>query len=129
MDIGATNNVHTNAGILNIDLNKLDTHLVLVGNGSCMHVVMTGHTSFPCINLYHPLYLNILLITPSIIKNIIYVHQFIKHDKCYIEFDNLGFIFIDYWTHRPLLRCNCNDHFYLVTPSTLQEFVSSSPPA
>ncbi|KAJ9560829.1 hypothetical protein OSB04_005989 [Centaurea solstitialis] len=103
MDTRATDHVHTNAGILNSILDKHDTRSILVGNGSHMPVVTTGHSPFPLQNPYRPLHLRNILISPAIIKNLIFVRQFTRQNKTSIEFDSFGFTVKDYKTRHPLI--------------------------
>ena len=55
---------------------------IVVGNGSLLPVTSTGAT------VLHPsLYLNIVLVSPQLIKNFISVRQFTTDNNCSIEFD------------------------------------------
>ncbi|KAJ9567043.1 hypothetical protein OSB04_003009 [Centaurea solstitialis] len=126
MDTGATDHVHAHTGILDSISDKRDSCSVLVGNGSPIPVSTTGHALFPIKNPYRPLHLHNILITPHIIKNLISVRQFTRHNKCSIEFDEFGFTLKDYKTRQPLIRCDSNGPLYPVTSSAPQVFLSSS---
>ncbi|KAJ9551935.1 hypothetical protein OSB04_015980 [Centaurea solstitialis] len=126
MDTGATDHVHENQGILHSLHDTNICHNILVGDGSKIPVVATGHTFFPIKNEHRPLYLNNVLITPSIIKNLISVRKFTRHNKCSIEFDEFGFTVKDYRTRIPLIRCDSDVPLYPVLPQTPQAFVSAS---
>ncbi|KAJ9559993.1 LOW QUALITY PROTEIN: hypothetical protein OSB04_005153 [Centaurea solstitialis] len=126
MDTGATDHVHANAGILKSVLDKHDTRSILVGDGSQMPVVTTGHASFPLNNPYRPLHLHNILISPNIIKNLISVRQFTRQNKTSIEFDSFGFTIRDYKTRRPLIRCDSDGPLYPVNSTNPQVLLSTT---
>ncbi|KAJ9548922.1 hypothetical protein OSB04_021465 [Centaurea solstitialis] len=126
MDTGATDHVHENAGILNSVLDKHDTRSILVGDGSQIPVVTTGHASFPLNNPYRPLHLHNILISPTIIKNLISVRQFTRQNKTSIEFDSFGFTIRDYKTRRPLIRCDSDWPLYPVNSTNPQVLLSTT---
>ncbi|GKE24110.1 hypothetical protein Tco_1435622 [Tanacetum coccineum] len=97
------------------------------GDGKTIHVTKTGHSILP--TLSHPLYLHNVLVTPNIIKNLIYVRQFTRDNKCTIEFDEFGFSVKDFLTRHILFRCDSPGDLYPVTkPSLLPNvFLSVSP--
>lgn len=71
---------------------------VLVSDGSHISVTASDDVSLSQNNAYHTLTLNQFLITPIVIKNIIFVIRF-THDNIYsIKFDELGFSVKDYRT-------------------------------
>nr|GEZ12340.1 ribonuclease H-like domain-containing protein [Tanacetum cinerariifolium] len=89
-----------------------------VGDGRFIPVTNSGHSvlSTP----FRPLRLNNVLITPNIVKNLIFFCQFV-HDNSYtVEFDPFGFFMKDFITRRVLLRCDSTGDLYPVTkPSTI----------
>ncbi|GJY79980.1 ribonuclease H-like domain-containing protein [Tanacetum coccineum] len=64
-------------------------------------VTNTGHSilSTPTKSLH----LNNVLIIPHIVKNLIYVHQFVRDNNCTVEFDAFGFSVKDFMARRVLL--------------------------
>ena len=61
---------------------RYPTPTIIVCNGSLLPVTSTGAT------VLHPsLYLNIVLVSPQLIKNFISVRQFTTDNDCSIEFD------------------------------------------
>ena len=76
MDTGASSHFHSDSGILKSVTNTSRPHSILVGDGSAIPVVSAGHIEIP--NPYRPLHLYNVLITPNIIKNLIFVCQFTK---------------------------------------------------
>ncbi|GKA87994.1 ribonuclease H-like domain-containing protein [Tanacetum coccineum] len=86
---------------------------VLVGDGHSIPVTNTGHSILP--TLTRSLHLNNVLITPHIVKNLIYVCQFVRDNNCTIEFDAFGFFVKDFLTRRVLLRCDITGDLYQAT--------------
>nr|GEU99711.1 ribonuclease H-like domain-containing protein [Tanacetum cinerariifolium] len=84
-----------------------------MGDGKTIPVTNTGHNILP--TLSRPLYLHNVLVTPNIIKNLIYVRQFTRDDKCTIEFDEFGFSVKDFLTRHILLRCDSSRDLYPIT--------------
>ncbi|GJZ35013.1 ribonuclease H-like domain-containing protein, partial [Tanacetum coccineum] len=58
---------------------------------------------------------NNVLVTPNIVKNLISVRQFVRENKCTIEFDEFGFSVKDFRTRQILLRCDSTGDLYPVT--------------
>lgn len=126
MDTGATDHVHNNQGILYSCLDNSVPRHVLVEDGSKIVVVATENTSFSLKNPHHPLYLNNVLITPFIIRNLISLRKFTRHNKCSIEFDEFGFFVKDIRTHQPLIQCDSDGPHYPVLPQPPQVLLSTS---
>nr|GFB63571.1 ribonuclease H-like domain-containing protein [Tanacetum cinerariifolium] len=88
---------------------------VAVGDG---RFIFVGHSVLS--TLFRPFRLNNVLITPNIVKNLIFVRQFVRDNSCTVEFDPFGFSVKDFITRRVLLRCDSTGDLYLVTkPSTI----------
>ncbi|GJR78434.1 ribonuclease H-like domain-containing protein [Tanacetum coccineum] len=93
---------------------------ISVGNGHSIPVTNSGHSmlSSPLWSLH----LNNVLITPHIVKNLIYVRQFVLDNNCTVEFDAFGFSVKDFMTRRVLLRCDSTGDLYPVTaPSPIPQ--------
>ena len=112
---------------LNSISNKHYPRSIYVGNGSTIPVVTSGNSTFSIPNMYHPLHLQNVLITPNIIKNLISVRKFTTDNNCSIDFDPYGFTVLDYQTRRPLIRWDRSGPLYPVTRSSSHAFVSISP--
>jgi hypothetical protein len=78
----------------------IPSHIV-VGNGHLIPVTSTGTAYLP-----HNLSLNNVLVSPSCIKDLIYVRQFTTDNNCSVEFDPLGCSVKDLPTRREILRCD-----------------------
>ncbi|GJW48477.1 ribonuclease H-like domain-containing protein [Tanacetum coccineum] len=117
MDTGASSHLNFNASNLSTIFDKRLFPSVHVGDGESMPVTNTGHIIIP--SHHRPLHLHNVLVTPNIIKNLIFVRQFTRDNNCTIEFDAFGFSVKDYLTRHILLRCDSSSDLYPVTkPST-----------
>ncbi|GJW64952.1 ribonuclease H-like domain-containing protein [Tanacetum coccineum] len=126
MDTGASSHLNFNISNLSTIFDKRLFSSVHVGDGNSIPVINTGHSIIPSIQ--RPLHLHHVLVTPNIIKNIIYVRQFTRDNNCTIEFDAFGFSVKDFLTRHILLRCDSSGDLYPVTkPSTTPTaFLSTS---
>ncbi|GJV11616.1 ribonuclease H-like domain-containing protein [Tanacetum coccineum] len=116
--IGASSHLNSNASNLSNVFNKRLFPSVYVGDGNSIPVTNTTHSIIP--SIHRPLHLHNVLVTPNIIKNLIYVRQFTRDNNCTIEFDVFGFSVKDFLTHHILLRCDSSADLYPVTkPSTI----------
>ncbi|GJS48897.1 ribonuclease H-like domain-containing protein [Tanacetum coccineum] len=113
MDTGASSHLNSSAHNLSTIFNSRMYPSVLVGDGKYIHVTNTDHSTLP--TPYHPLHLNNVLVTPNIVKILIYVRQFVRENKCTIEFNEFGFSVKDFWTRQILLRCDSTGDLYPVT--------------
>nr|GEU69227.1 ribonuclease H-like domain-containing protein [Tanacetum cinerariifolium] len=86
---------------------------VLLGDRKTIPITNTGHSILPILS--RPLHLHNVLATPNIIKNLIYVLQFTRDNKCTIEFDEFSFSVKDLLTRHILLRCDSSGDLYPVT--------------
>nr|GEY31006.1 ribonuclease H-like domain-containing protein [Tanacetum cinerariifolium] len=116
MDTSASS--HLNASITSLSdvFNTCIYPSVSVGDGHTIPITNMGHSIFP--TNHESLYLNNVLITPHIVKNLIYVRQFVHDNNCTIEFDVFGFSVKDFTTRRVLLRCD-SDLYPLPALSTI----------
>ncbi|GJT26683.1 ribonuclease H-like domain-containing protein [Tanacetum coccineum] len=113
MDTGASSHLNSSAHNLSTIFNSRMYLSVLVGDGKSIPVTNTGHSTLP--TPYRPLHLNNVLVTPNIVKNLISVRQFVRENKCTIEFDEFGFSVKDFRTRQILLRCDSTGDLYPVT--------------
>ncbi|GJZ42100.1 putative ribonuclease H-like domain-containing protein [Tanacetum coccineum] len=113
MDTGASSHLADNTGILTSFSNSSIYPSVFVGNGNSIPVTHTGHSFLH--TSYKPLNLNHILVTPHIIKNLIYVRKFTRDNDVSVEFDAYGFSVKDYQTQKILLRCDSTGDLYPVT--------------
>ncbi|GJU02714.1 hypothetical protein Tco_1113052 [Tanacetum coccineum] len=94
------------------------------GDEKTIPITNTGHSILP--TLSRSLYLYNVLVTPNIIKNLIYVPQFTRDNKCTAEFDEFDFSAEDFLTRYILLRCDNSGDLYPVTkPSPIPSAMRS----
>nr|GEU77325.1 ribonuclease H-like domain-containing protein [Tanacetum cinerariifolium] len=113
MDTYASSHLNFNASNLSIILDKRLFPSGHVGDGNSIPVINTSHNII--LSLHRPLHLHNVLVTPNIIKNLIYVRQFTRDNNCTIEFDTFGFSVKDFLTRHILLRCDSSGDLYPVT--------------
>src|SRR6266542_1484092 len=115
MDTGATAHMTSEAGMLSSLFPSAASSNVIVGNGSFLPITNTGHTSLSSPN--RSFYLNNVLVTPTIIKNLISVRQFTLDNNCSVEFDPFGLSVKDLRTRKEILRCNSRGDLYPFHPT------------
>nr|GEV53587.1 ribonuclease H-like domain-containing protein [Tanacetum cinerariifolium] len=118
MDTGASSHHNDFISSLKDVFNLCIYSSVSVGDGYSKPVTNSSHNilSTP----HRPLHLDNVLITPNIVKNLIFIRQFVHDNSCTIEFDAFGFSVKDFLTRRVLIRCDSTGDLYLVTkPSNI----------
>ncbi|GJT25025.1 ribonuclease H-like domain-containing protein [Tanacetum coccineum] len=113
MDTGASSHLADNTCLLTSFCNSSIYSSVFVGNRNFIPVTHTGHSFLH--TSHKPLHLNHILVTPHIIKNLIYVCKFTRDNDDSVEFDAYGFSVKDYQTQKLLLRCDSTGDLYPVT--------------
>jgi hypothetical protein len=84
---------------------------VTVGNDTSMPISSSGYTSFRS-SSGHLFHLNHVLLVPHLIRNLLSIRKFTRHNFCSVEFDALGFSVKDLKTHRVILHCNSEGDLY-----------------
>nr|GEV11030.1 ribonuclease H-like domain-containing protein [Tanacetum cinerariifolium] len=113
MDTRASSHLEKNTCILTSFGNSSIYPSVFVGNGHSIPVTHTGHR-FSHIS-HKPLHLNHILVTPHIIKNLIFVRKFTRDNDVFVEVDAYGFSVKDYQTQKLLFCCDSTGDLYPVT--------------
>ncbi|GKA26224.1 ribonuclease H-like domain-containing protein [Tanacetum coccineum] len=113
MDTGASSHLNSSVNSLSENFNTCMYPSISVGDGHSIPVTNTGHSILPTPT--RSLRLNNVLITPHIVKNLIYVRQFVRDNNCTIEFDAFGFSVKDFLMRRVLLRFDSTGDLYPVT--------------
>ncbi|GKD52205.1 ribonuclease H-like domain-containing protein [Tanacetum coccineum] len=119
MDTGASSHLNSSANNLSTVFNSCTYPSVFVGDGKSIPVTNMGHSTLS--TPHRTLHLNNVLITPNIVKNLIFVRQFVRENKCTVEFDEFGFSVKDFWTRQILLKCDSTGDLYPVTTPTLHQ--------
>ncbi|GJY17817.1 ribonuclease H-like domain-containing protein [Tanacetum coccineum] len=117
MDTGASSHLKASVNSLSENFNTCMYPSISVGDGHSIPVTNTGHSIFP--TPFKSLHLNNVLITYHIVKNLIFVRQFVPDNNYTIEFDAFGFSVKDFMTHRVLLRCDSTGDLYPLTAPSL----------
>ncbi|GKA44245.1 hypothetical protein Tco_0736969 [Tanacetum coccineum] len=116
MDTGASSHLNNSVTNLCDIFNTCIYPSVSVGDGHSIPATNTGHSILP--TPFRSLYLNNVLITPHIVKNLKIVRQFVRDNNCTIKFDAFGFSAKDFMTRRVLLRCDSTGDLYPVMASS-----------
>ena len=102
MDFGATAHLANSPGNLKYVFKNSIGKTVIVANRGMIPVNLSGSMSFP--TKTRPLSLSTVLVSPSVIKNLIYVRCFTKDNSCSIEFDPFSFSVKDLHMRKTILR-------------------------
>jgi hypothetical protein len=103
LDTGASTHMSSNPGILSPSELVPVSSFVTVGNGAKLPVTHAAHATNPTSST--PLHLNNVLVTPSLVTNLIFVKQLTRDNDVSIEFDPTGFSIKDLHTRMVKLRC------------------------
>jgi hypothetical protein len=89
---------------------------IIVGTGAPLPVRQLGSTTIP--SSQKSLSLCNIMISPGLIKNLIYVCAFPRDNWVSIEFDPFGFSIKDLLTRTVLLRCDSTGELYPLSKTT-----------
>jgi hypothetical protein len=112
VDSSAGAHMVNNAGIISSSQPPLSSSpsSIIVGNGATLPVTSVGSHSF--FTPRRPLILSNVLVSPSIINNLIFVRRFTTDNNCSIEFDPFGLSIKDLQTWSVIARCNSMGDLY-----------------
>jgi histone deacetylase 1/2 len=115
MDTGASSHVSgTTSNLAKFTSSPVHSpQFITVGNGARIPIAGTG-TALVGPNSS----LSNILVSPSIIKNLISVRRFTRDNWCIVEFDQFGFSVKDLATRRTLMRSNSEGDFYPFSPAS-----------
>jgi len=115
-DSGAGSHMTADAGkISTISLpNSSTPSSIIVGNGALLPVTAIGSHTFSF--LHRNLVLNNVLVSPHIIKNLIFIRRFTTDTNCSIEFDPFGLSVKDLQTRNVIAKCNSSGDLYPFYP-------------
>jgi hypothetical protein len=89
MDTSASGQAANNPGIVSSTHPTSSTYHIIIGNGVPLPVRSLISTTIPSVG--KSLSLNNVMISPSLIKNLILVHSFTRDNCIFVEFDMFGF--------------------------------------
>ncbi|GJR30630.1 ribonuclease H-like domain-containing protein [Tanacetum coccineum] len=98
MDTSASSHLNNLVISLSENFNTCMYPSISVGDGHSIPVTNTSHSILP--TPFKSLHLIHVLIPPHIVKNLIFVRQFVRDNNCTIEFDAFGFSVKDFMTYR-----------------------------
>jgi len=126
MDTGASSHMSSDVGKLNSSTPVYNSPPIVVGNGATLPVTHRASTHIPTAR--SPLSLPNVLVSPSLVKNLISVRSLTRDNNVSVEFDAFGFSVKDLPTRSVILRCNSDDEFYPLAPSPLEALAATSTP-
>ncbi|KAE8815986.1 Retrotransposon protein [Hordeum vulgare] len=110
LDSGASSHMGSGSGIPSFPLPPSYPSFTIVGDGSALPITGIGFASLPTTS--RPLNLLDILISPSLIKNLVPVRAFTRDNSVFVEFDPYGFSVKDLATKTVLLRCDSTGDLY-----------------
>jgi hypothetical protein len=121
-DSGATSHMTSDPSSVSHSFFTRYPSSIVAGNRS-LPVTSTSTASLP-----GPFSLNNVLVSPSLIKNLIFVRQFTTDNNCSVEFDPAGCSVKDLESRRVLVRCESASPLYLLRIPTATALVAGSSP-
>jgi len=126
MDTGASSHMSSNAGKLNSSTLVYNSPPIIVGNGTKLPVTHRASTHIPTTR--SPLSLPNVLVSPSLVKNLISVCSLTRDNNVSVEFDAFGFSVKDLPTRSVILRCNSDGELYPLASSPPEALTATSTP-
>jgi hypothetical protein len=123
-DTAATSHMSSLAGNFPPSVLRPFSSSITVGNGAQLLVTYRAQTLIPTANSY--LHLNDVLVSPSLIKNLISVRHLNRDNNVSIEFDPSGFSIKDLPTRAEMLRCESSSDLYPLRLPHHQALTASS---
>lgn len=113
LDTGASAHMFNNPGNLRSIHPTSSSSQIVVGNGNLLPITHTGTGSI--ITSTSPIELRNVLLSPSLIKNLLSVRQLTRENPVSVEFDSFGFSIKDIRTGTAILRCDSDGDLYHVS--------------
>jgi hypothetical protein len=110
-DSGASSHMFSSHNMLSNCTLTLFSSITL-GDGSTIPIYCVGHTNIP--SPTKPLLLCDVLVSPTLIKNLISVRQFTRDNLVSVEFDYFGLSVKDYLTKAEIARFNSSGDLYTI---------------
>jgi histone deacetylase 1/2 len=122
LDTGASN--HMSSG--NLPNSRPLSSSIVFGNGARLPVTQAADISFPTFS--RPLQLHNVLVSPSLVTNLVSVRQLTRDNNISIEFDPRGFSVKDLTTKQETLRCDSGGDLYPLRLPQPRSFTASAAP-
>jgi len=126
MDTGASSHMSSNASKLNSSTPVYNSPPIVIDNGATLPVTHRASTHIPTAR--SPLSLPNVLVSPSLVKNLISVRSLTRDNNVSVEFDAFGFSVKDLPTRSVILRCNSDGELYPLASSTPEALTATSTP-
>jgi len=123
VDSGASTHMTSSDGMITQHLPP-SISSITVGNGTTIPVTSRGHSVLPTPT--SNFILKNILVAPSIVRNLLSVHQLTRDNSCSFEFDAHGFSIKDLRMGRVTLRCNSDGDLYTMPVSTPVALLAAS---
>ncbi|GJT65102.1 ribonuclease H-like domain-containing protein [Tanacetum coccineum] len=117
MDTCASSHLNDSVSSLSDIFNSCIYLSVSVGDVYYILITNSSHSVLPI--SHRPLHLNNVLTTHNIVKNLIYVRQFVLDNSCTVEFNAFGFFVKDFLTRWVLLHCDSIGDLYPITKPSI----------
>jgi transposase InsO family protein len=115
-DTGATTHIASNPGNIHSVRPLQIPQSIIVGNGARLPVHHSAAATIPTAT--SPIQLNNVLLSPSIVKNLVSVRKLTRDNNVSVEFDSNGFSIKDLSTGTVMLRCESSGELYPLRPPT-----------
>jgi hypothetical protein len=125
LDTDASSHMSSSPGNFTSPQSISNSSPITVGNGVTMPVTHRASTVITASRSL--LQLNNILISPSLVKNLISIRSLTRDNNVSVEFDPFGFSIKDLPTHTVLLRCNSHGKLYPLTSSSPEALVTTVP--
>jgi hypothetical protein len=124
LDTGASNHMSTSAG--NLTSARPLSSSIIVGNGARLPVTHAADTTVP--TFHRSLHLRNVLVSPSLVKNLVSVRQLTRDNNVSIEFDPSGFSVKDLTSRMEIHRCDSAGDLYPLRLPLPQTFTATLEP-
>jgi hypothetical protein len=124
LDTGASTHIASSPGNLHsVRPLQLPTSII-VGNGAQLPLSHSAAATIP--TSYSPICLNNVLVSPSIVKNLVSVRKLTRDNNISVEFDPHGFSIKDLHMGTVMLRCESSGELYPLHPPKHLTFSAST---
>jgi hypothetical protein len=125
LDTGASSHMASNPGNLSSPTPVYNSLPITVGNGAALPV--THHASYSIPTTKSPLHLNNILVSPNLVKYLIFVRSLTRDNNVSVEFDPFGFYVKDRPTNSVILCCNSTGELYPLASSAPEALAATAP--
>jgi hypothetical protein len=125
LDTGATSHMASQAGNFPSSQPLPHSAPITVGNGALLPV--THRASSTIATSKNPLSLKNILVSPSLVKNLLSIRSLTRDNNVTVKFDAFGFSIKDIPTRTVLLRCNSAGDLYPLASTSPSALVAAAP--